>query len=156
MDPSTLPDAGGVPTEQVQEVRVAARRALSAEQVLDDYESVSKSAIDVLVGLDSQDFEIPLGDLGTYPASLVANAFSFDHYTHIRADLFAPRGPLTTAPPPSDELRLVPAIDWIVAALPQQNGEAIASLPASIEIAVRGPVARTIHVGSGDVAARGE
>src|ERR1017187_5652054 len=48
-----------------------------------------------LAALESQDFELALGDLGTYPAFVLPNAFSFDHYTHIRADLFAPRGPLT-------------------------------------------------------------
>ena len=42
-----------------------------------------------------------LGDFGSYPASLLPSAYSFDHYTHIRADLFAPRGPLPGPPPPS-------------------------------------------------------
>jgi hypothetical protein len=39
-----------------------------------------------------------LGDLGTNP-HLVANALAFDHYTHIRADVLAPRGPLRPAVP---------------------------------------------------------
>src|SRR5206468_3748320 len=81
------------------------------------------------------------------------NAFAFDHYTHIRADLFAPRGPLTGALPPSDQLRLDPALDWIAAALPQQNAEAIAGLTGTVQLHVSGPGARTIAVGTGPVTA---
>jgi hypothetical protein len=119
-----------------------------------DYEAVSAQAIDRLAGLEDQDFELPLGDLGTYPASVLPNAFAFDHYTHIRADLFPPRGPLTGEPPPADELRLVPAIDWIEAALPQQNEERLASLGGVVEVVLDGPGGRVIQLGSGDLGAR--
>src|ERR1022692_800376 len=108
------------------------------------------ATLERLAALESQDFELALGDLGTYPAFVLPNAFSFDHYTHIRADLFAPRGPLTDQPPPSDELRLTPALDWIEAALPQQNAGPFGSLTGTIEIAVCGPGARTIRLGSGE------
>ena len=80
--------------------------------------------------------------------------FAFDHYTHIRADLFAPRGPLAPPPPPSDELRLVPALDWVEAALPQQNGALLAGLAGSITISVDGPGSRTIRLGQGRPAAQ--
>ncbi len=30
-----------------------------------------------------QDFDVPLGDAGTYPASAIANAFAFEHFVHI-------------------------------------------------------------------------
>ena len=121
LDPSSLPDTTGLGTEQAQEVYVASRRPWSAARVLEDYEWVSLPAFEALEGLAGLDLEVPLGDLGTYPAALVPAAYAFDHYTHIRADLFPPRGPLPGPPPPSDELRLVPALDWIEAALPQQN-----------------------------------
>jgi hypothetical protein len=97
--------------------------------------------------------EVPLGDLGTYHASLLPNAFAFDHYTHIRADLFAPRGALDGPPPPSDELRLVPTIDWIVAAAPQQNAELLAALDGAIAVDVSGTAARSFTIGTGDVVA---
>ncbi len=121
VDPSVLPDAAGLPTEQAAEVFVQARRSLSAAQVLDDYAAVSEKALVALAGLTGVDFEMPLGDLGTYPARILPAAYCFDHYTHIRADLFAPRGPLSGPPPPSDELRLLPTMDWIEAALLQQK-----------------------------------
>jgi uncharacterized protein (TIGR03083 family) len=150
IDPSSLPDASGLGTEQAQEVYVASRRPWSAAQVLADYEWVSLPAFEAMEGLAGLDLEVPLGDLGTYPAALVPAAYAFDHYTHIRADLFPPRGPLPGPPPPSDELRLVPALDWIEAALPQQNAGVLAALTGAVRISVTGPGARTIQVGPGE------
>lgn len=153
VDPSTLPDASGLPSERAQDLYVQARRALGPAQILEDYEYVSAEGIERLTGLEHLDLELPLGDLGTYPASALPNAYSFDHYTHIRADLFAPRGPLPGPPPPSDERRLVPAVTWIATALPQQNSDLLASLAGSVEIKVRGPGSRTIRFGGGEPAA---
>jgi uncharacterized protein (TIGR03083 family) len=119
VDPNALPDTGGLPTERAQDVFVESRRSWTAAQVVEDYAMVSAKALTSLADLEAADFEIPLGDLGTYPASLVPNAFVFDHYTHIRADLFPPRGPLSGDIPPSDHMPAV--LDWIEAALPQQN-----------------------------------
>jgi uncharacterized protein (TIGR03083 family) len=150
IDPSSLPDTTGLGTEQAQEVYVASRRPWSAARVLADYEWVSLPAFEAMEGLAGLDLEVPLGDLGTYPAALVPAAYAFDHYTHIRADLFPPRGPLPGPPPPSDELRLVPALDWIEAALPQQNAGVLAALTGAVRISVTGPGARTIQVGPGE------
>lgn len=150
IEPSSLPDTAGLGTEQAQEVYVASRRPWSAARVLEDYEWVSLPAFEALEGLAGLDLEVPLGDLGTYPAALVPAAYAFDHYTHIRADLFPPRGPLPGPPPPSDELRLVPALDWIEAALPQQNAGVLAALTGAVRISVTGPGARTIQVGPGE------
>ena len=148
VDRKKLPDVTGLPTERAQDVYVEDRRRLTAEQVVADYESVSAAALPVLASLDGHDFEVPLGDLGTYQAGVVPTAYNFDHYVHIRMDLFAPRGPLT-GPPPSDETRLNPALDWIEAALPQQSAGAAADLPGVVEFEITGPGARTIAVGSG-------
>ncbi len=153
VDPSALPDAGGLPTEAAQDVYVEARRSWSADRVRSDYEAVSGRALDILEAFDGQAAEVPLGDLGTYPMSVLPCAFAFDHYIHIRADLFAPRGPLTDAPPASDELRLGPSLDWIAAALPQQNPETVAGFSGTVEIDVSGPGGRRIRLGSGPLTA---
>jgi uncharacterized protein (TIGR03083 family) len=153
VDPAVLPDTTGLPTERAQDVLVESRRAWSADQVVADYESVSEEALARLAGLDGLDVELALGDLGTYPAHVLPNAYAFDHYTHIRADLFAPRGPLTGPPPPSDEMRLAPALDWVEAALEQQN-PAVGALTGALDIVLHGPGARTIRLGSGEVTAR--
>ncbi|HEY3907340.1 MAG TPA: maleylpyruvate isomerase family mycothiol-dependent enzyme [Streptosporangiaceae bacterium] len=146
-DRTKLPDIGDLPTERAQDAYVDHRRSMTAQEVLADYESVSSAAIPILGSLIGQTFEVPLGDLGTYQAGTLPTAYSFDHYVHIRMDLFAPRGPLTAGPPASDELRLAPALDWVQAALPQQNQAAISELPGSIEFVLTGPAARTIKVG---------
>jgi len=154
VDASSLPDTGGAPTEEAQEIYVAGRRSWSADRVLEDYRSVSTDAIERLAALATETFDLPLGDLGTYPASSLGNAFAFDHYTHIRADLFAPRGSLPGAAPPSDALRLAPALAWVAAALPQQNADAIATLDGSVECEITGPGARRLTIGDGDPTAR--
>ena len=156
VDPSVLPDTAGLPTEQAAEVFVKARRSLSPAQVLDDYAAVSEKAMVALAGFLEVDLEIPLGDLGTYPARILPTAYCFDHYTHLRADLFAPRGPLSGPLPPSDELRLLPTLDWIEAALPQQNRAIVDSLTRAVEIVIAGPAERAIRLGppNGPVSAR--
>ena len=120
-DGAQLPDTSGMPTEQAQESWSRRSRALSAAEALADYEKVSELGLAKLAELAALDVEVPLGDdFGTYPTRVLPCAYAFDHYTHIRADLFGPRGPLGGDPPPSDELRVGPSLDWIEAALRQQ------------------------------------
>jgi uncharacterized protein (TIGR03083 family) len=147
VDLSRLPYVKDLPVEEAQDALVRSRRDLDAARVIADYEAVSEQAATRLAGLATMDMPLPLGGLGTYPASVLPTAFAFDHYTHIRADLFGPRGPLPGSPPPSDELRLVPTLDWIEAALPQQNRDALPA--ATLELRITGIGARTIHFGTG-------
>lgn len=147
VDPSALPDTTGLPTEGAQEVYVQSRRTMTAAEVLEDYGTVSEKAIAALAGFAEADFEVPLGDLGTYPARVLPAAFCFDHYTHIRADLFAPRGPLSGPVPASDELRLVPTLDWIAAAVAQQNQAIVDGLAGPAEVFIAGTAGRTIRMG---------
>jgi uncharacterized protein (TIGR03083 family) len=148
VDPAVLPEEGrGLPSERAQDLFVEWRRPCTAAEVLADYRAVSEKGLDMLAGLAGAEFEVPVGDLGTYPAAVLPTAYCFDHYTHIRADLFPPRGPLAGPPPPADELRLVPVLDWIEAALPQQNEAAVAALAAPVDITLTGTAARTVRVG---------
>jgi uncharacterized protein (TIGR03083 family) len=150
-DPTKLPPSDGVPTEKAQEAAVQARRAASGAAALADYSEAAEPALARLAQLETLDLELPLGDLGTYPAALLPTAYSFDHYTHIRADLFGPRGPLRGTPPPSDPERIAPVLDWIEAALPQQNQAAAQT--CSLRLEVTGAGARSISFGSGQPAA---
>jgi uncharacterized protein (TIGR03083 family) len=147
VDLAVLPDISGLATEAAQEVLVRSRRSLTAEEVLNDYAAVSEKALTALAGFAGADFEVPLGDLGTYQARILPAAFCFDHYTHIRADLFAPRGPLPGPTPPSDELRLAPALTWIETALPQQNAALLDHVTGAADIVITGTAGRTIRVG---------
>jgi uncharacterized protein (TIGR03083 family) len=146
-DASKLPDTSGEATEAANDIAVAARRGMTAAEALADYEKASDIGLQRLAELAQADIELALGEFGTYQSPVLASAYAFDHYIHIRADLFGPRGPLTGEPPPSDELRLASALDWAEAALPQQNpavGRACA-----LEIQVTGTGARVITFGSG-------
>ncbi|MBL7494314.1 maleylpyruvate isomerase family mycothiol-dependent enzyme [Frankia sp. AgB1.9] len=154
VDPAALPDVAGLPTERAQDVLVESRRSWSFERVRADYAQVSVQALARLAALETMEIEVSLGDLGTYAAPTLPTAFCFDHYVHIRADLFAPRGSLAGLPPASDASTLAAALDWVEAALPQQNVELVATLTGTVEIALGGPAARLLRVGSGDPMAR--
>jgi hypothetical protein len=154
VDPSTLPDPGGLPAERAADRYVESRRSMTPEEVVADYESVSAKGLEILAAAEGQDFEVPLGDVGTYPASVIPTAFAFEEYVHIRFDLFGPDGPLRGDPPASDELRLGPTLDWIEASLSQQNSSLLGTLNSAVEIRLDGVCGRTLRVGSGEVAAR--
>lgn len=151
VDPGALPppDPSGS-TERTQDRWVEALRDLPVEQVLADYRALGEQAIDSLAGLQGNDTPIDLGDLGTHPLHLIANAFSFDHYTHIRADLLAPGGPLDRPAPPSDERHLGAAADWIVAGIPHMSPGAVAE---PVALVLTGPGGRPARLGAGEPAA---
>lgn len=151
VDPARLPDMTALPFERAQDAAVHARRDMTPDAVRADYAEASERGLAQLPEIAALDLEIPLADAGTYPAALVPSAFAFDHYTHIRADLFGPRGPLTGQPPLSDELRVAATLDWIEAALPQQNPAAAEA--GSYELQVTGPYSRIITFGTGPATA---
>jgi uncharacterized protein (TIGR03083 family) len=154
VDMSNLPDSAGLTAERAADLYVESRRALTPKQILADYESVSLKGLEILAAVQGQDVDVPLGDVGTYPAALVPTAFAFEHYVHIRFDLFPPGGPFSGEPPASDELRLAPTLDWIEAALPQQNSELLDALDNAVEIRLTGAAGRTLQIGRADVAAQ--
>jgi uncharacterized protein (TIGR03083 family) len=148
VDPTALPDTQGLPFEEAQDVIVRARRGRSPDEVMAHYRETSEKAIGLLRDLSTADLQVPLGeDAGTYPASVLPAAFCFDHYIHIRGDLFTPRGPLPGPLPASGDLRLAGAIDWIEAALGQQNAARLAALPGPAEIVLSGGDSRILHLG---------
>ena len=152
VDMSKLPDSAGLPAERAADLYVDSRRSMTAAEILADYETASARGLELLAAVESQDVEVPLGDVGTYPASLVPTAYAFEHYVHIRYDLFPPDGPFGGEPPASDELRLSPTLDWIEAALPQQNSALLDGLANAVEVRLTGVDARTVKIGDGEVA----
>lgn len=154
VDPAKLPDPGPLPAERAADLYVESRRGMSAEQILQDYESVSSRGLEVLAAIEGQDIEIPLGDVGTYPGSVVPTALAFETFVHLRYDLFEPAGPLAGEPPAADELRLAPTLDWIEAALPQQNAELLSDMVGAVDLHLDGLVTRELRIGAGDVVAR--
>ena len=155
VDPSTLLSPGEMPAERAADRYVASRRSMTPKEVVADYESVSERGLEVLAAIETQEIDIPIGDVGTYPASVVPTTFVFESFIHTRYDLFPPDGPLEGDPPPVDELRLVPTLDWIEAALPQQNVHLLNDLHTGVEVHLDGLCGRTLHIGGhSDVGAR--
>jgi uncharacterized protein (TIGR03083 family) len=155
VDPSRLPDPAGLPAERAADLYVDSRRSMTPNEVVADYEQVSLQGLEMLAAVAGQDFEVPLGDVGTYPASVVPTAFAFEEFIHLRYDLFAPDGPVQGQPPPADALRLAPTLDWIEASLPQQNASLLDAIGSPIEVRLDGLCARTLSFGEGaEVAAR--
>jgi uncharacterized protein (TIGR03083 family) len=153
VDPSHLPEPGGLIAERAADLYVDSRRSMTPKEVVADYESVSQRGLELLAALEGQDADVPLGDVGTYPAWLVPTAFAFETYVHLRHDLFGPNGPLDGQPPACDEARLAPTLDWIEAALPQQNTELLSTMGTAVEVRLGGLSERTLRIGNGDVSA---
>src|SRR6516164_2997346 len=84
VDPTKLPDPGGMPAERAADLYVESRRSMTPEEVVADYELVSLRGLELLAAVEGQDIEIPLGDAGTYPASVVPAAFAFEIFVHVR------------------------------------------------------------------------
>jgi uncharacterized protein (TIGR03083 family) len=147
VDPTALPSVGAnAGTEETQQRMVEARRDLSPAEVLEQYRETSAAALTVLELLQGNEAPLDLGDLGTHPMHLAANAYAFDHYTHIRADLFAPIGPLPHRAPPADDLRLGAALDWMIAGAPQMNSEALAHVGGPVSVTLTGPGGRSVQL----------
>ncbi|MCZ7526419.1 MAG: maleylpyruvate isomerase family mycothiol-dependent enzyme [Acidimicrobiia bacterium] len=107
--------------ESLNDELVDVRRSWSTGQVLDEYETWSRRTLRLLGVVQVPPLgaiRLPLGDLGTYPANLLANSLVFDHYAHLRLDLLAPFGPLDRPVPPSDALRLGPTLEWLLGGIP--------------------------------------
>jgi hypothetical protein len=149
---SKLPDSAGLPAERAADLYVESRRSMTSAEILADYESASARGLELLAAVQDQDVDVPLGDVGTYPASLLPAAYAFEHYVHIRYDMFAPDGPFDAEPPASDELRLAPTLDWIEAALPQQNSGLLSGMDKAVEVRLSGVDGRTVQIGNGEVA----
>src|SRR6201996_6494838 len=71
VDPSALPDPAGLPAERAADLYVESRRSMTPEELVTDYESVSLKGLELLAAVQSQNVDVPLGDVGTYPASVV-------------------------------------------------------------------------------------
>lgn len=110
VDPGSLP--AGVPgdLEATQAAQAEAHRHWSSDQVLADYEGVSSKAAEALTGLQAPgvgEAVIPIENAGNYPLHMVANAFAFDHFCHLRNDILRPNGPIERPSPPADEIRVL-------------------------------------------------
>jgi hypothetical protein len=70
--------------------------------------------------------------------------FAFDITTHLQYDILAPRGPIQLPHPPLDEVRLVPAVKWLLGGIPQMQPGLVHHLHDSISLQLNGPGGRRV------------
>jgi uncharacterized protein (TIGR03083 family) len=114
------------------------RRDWEPGRVFGEYEKWSRRFLAVQPVLQHKpggSIPIRLGELGTYPARLLASALTFDHYVHLRFDMATALG---RSIPEADANRMAVLLEWMMAGIPAMTGSALEWLDGSVEIALRG------------------
>jgi len=131
-----VPDIGA---EAAMEAMVAPRKDWTPEQLMAEYDQYADGWLAAMAAMQEEptaSTEMPLADLGTHPLHLVANAFAFDHYCHLRIDLADVAGELTAA----DDTMVRPGIDWMIAGMPQMQPDALkAAVTSPLVLNLTGP-----------------
>jgi uncharacterized protein (TIGR03083 family) len=135
--------------ERLNDASVRERADWTPQQVLAYYTEQATAALGTLDALQAPEMSeatLPLADLGTYRLSQLADAVAFDHLTHLTADLMQPFGPLPTQQVSTTEA-IDPAIDWMIAGLPQMCGNALVPVLAGpIGLRLTGPTSRSFVI----------
>ena len=106
--------------EQVNDELVAARRDRPPAEVLAEYRRWSRvfgAVIQLAVRTPLGRVQMPLAELGRFPARLLPSAMVFDHHTHLRHDM-APA--LGRPAPGTDANRMAAVLEWMTAVLANQ------------------------------------
>jgi uncharacterized protein (TIGR03083 family) len=131
-----------MPAERLMDLLVQPRLEWTPEQVLTELRTYGPRLVETLAALQEPPMAtspLTVADLGTYEMHQLADAYAFDLYCHMRVDVLAPRGPIQRQLPPADDLRIRPAIGWMLAGLPQMQGDAFAFVDRSIGLRLEGP-----------------
>jgi len=134
--------------EASAEMVVQARQDWTAEQVMAAYDEWAPQGVAALAALQEPPMAqtvVPLADLGSHPMHILGNAIAFDHYCHLRHDIGAavPRA----AELPHDPQVLGPAVEWMLAGLPQMCATALAAGPQqAVNILFEGPHEQQVQV----------
>jgi uncharacterized protein (TIGR03083 family) len=145
------PDPSGPKNrERYHDLRVNQRRGWSQAQVIDEWRHFTPRQLEALEAGQEMPragelVEVP--GLGTYPRHLAANTMAFNVLCHLRYDLLAPDGPLPfTGPAPTDAL-VAPAVEFMLAGLPQMQGHELdATITEPLVLDFTGPGATTVTV----------
>ncbi|MEV8559098.1 maleylpyruvate isomerase family mycothiol-dependent enzyme [Streptomyces sp. NPDC051917] len=136
--------------ERYHDLRVDERRGWSHAEVLDEWRRSTPRQLDLLAAAQEPpgaDEPVEVAGLGTYPRHLLANTMAFNVFCHLRNDLLAPDGPLPfTLPEPTDD-QVAPAIEFMLAGLPQMQGPeltATVSRPLVLDLTEPGAITVTI------------
>jgi uncharacterized protein (TIGR03083 family) len=142
-EPSAVARAPGTDdAERQADAAVDQRREWAIEDVAAEYVEWSEKAIELVKGFQEPPLAetvIALGNLGSHPMQLIANAFVFDHYCHLRWDILRPHGPIDRPPLPKDDLRLHAALEWMLGGLPQMSAVGLTQVDRTINFVFEGP-----------------
>lgn len=111
--------------ERYHDMRVDQRRGWSRAEVIDEWLNYAPRQLDLLESGQEPpraDEPVEVPGLGTYPRHLLANTMAFNVLCHLRYDMLAPNGPLPVSlPAPTDDM-VAPAVEFMLAGLPQMQG----------------------------------
>jgi uncharacterized protein (TIGR03083 family) len=136
--------------ERYHDLRVDQRRGLSHAEVIDEWRRFTPRQLEALeAGQETSRAAelVEVRGLGTYPRHLAANTMAFNVLCHLRYDLLAPDGPLPfTLPEPTHDL-VAPAVEFMLAGLPQMQGHDLdASVTEPLVLDLTGPGAATVTI----------
>ncbi len=127
---SSIPSDPSGDAEKSAELAVAPRKEWSAAEVRDEYLEWAPKGIAALTALQDPPMATtvaPLGNLGSHPLHILANAIVFDHYCHLRHDIGA--GVARAAALPRDGAALTATLEWMLMGLPQMCASALSTAP---------------------------
>jgi uncharacterized protein (TIGR03083 family) len=140
--------------ERLNDANVAAKSGWSPAEVAADFERQAAVAVPMFESVQEEPYastQAQLLDLGSYPLHAIPDMFSFDFYTHLRWDILSPRGPLTGRDTlPEDEVRLKPAVGWLLAGIPKMQAGIRDSLAKPITLVLTGPGGGAWQLDPGD------
>lgn len=131
-----------MPAERLMDLLVEPRLAWSCQQVLAELRTYAPRFVETLSAVQEPPVAtspLTVADLGTYEMHQLADAYAFDLYCHLRVDVLAPRGPIDRDVAPADEARTRPAVGWMLAGLPQMQGDAFAFVDRPVALRLDGP-----------------
>lgn len=139
--PDTLPPAVPGSIERTNDAGVAAYRYQTPEETMADYAAFLTPALAALEQMQQEPTAretLDFDDAGTYELHLLADAFAFDHYCHLRHDL-AGRGHLQFAIEATVAIGRA-NLNWLMAGLPQMSSRPLAeALRTPVEMEFSGP-----------------
>jgi uncharacterized protein (TIGR03083 family) len=156
VDPGSLPEAVPGDIEATQAVYAEAHREWSPAEVVADYQDMASKAIGMCASFQRPEFadaRFPMDNAGHYPLHLLPDAFTFDHFCHLRNDILRPHGPVDRPVPAPDELRVGVTVAWMLVGLPQMSGvplQRVAVAPIGLRLTGPGGGEWTFHPGQAD------
>lgn len=136
--------------ERYHDLRVDQRRDWPYARVIDEWQRSAPLQLKLLEkGQDKKiaDDPVNVAGLGVYPRHLLANTMAFNVFCHLRNDMLTPDGPLRFSLPEATDADVGPAIEFMLAGLPQMQGpELTATVEEPLVLELTGPGATTVTV----------